>query len=137
MKLRHLFLLMTFIGLGSVLTYLILDHNFLPRKVLGIEELPEGTKVIEVGDNASIGTQTFVNHWLLSVSARDVAILISGRSYSVCPNSSDQLAKVSTLLKQQKVFSYNECYKYVTRHIVTNIYLNMQNEVALIEYITE
>ena len=136
MKLRIIFAVALLFICLVVLVIGISERSFLPKTVLKINELPKGVKVLEKNDNTSIGSQSYVNFWVLKVPGSSVEVLLSGRQYSNCKKSRNNGTKAYGILKNTSNFLYSECYEYSDNNVAAVIYVNSTEKTALVEYIT-
>jgi hypothetical protein len=115
-------------------------YYFLPKTVLKINELPKSTEIIESGNNASIGTQLFVNQWLFGISTEQLPIILSGHQYLSCTGVSKGYIVADTLQRHKKFF-YSNCYEFKddSSNIrpLTRIFANSTDTELLVEYQTD
>lgn len=123
----------------SVGVILFIDsYSFLPKTVLRIDALPRAAEVLESGSSGGIGAQSFANEWLIRISAEQLPVILSGRSYSSCSGLFNNGKKMASTLQLHKEFSYSNCYEYYkdnSYRIV--IYANSMGTMLLVEYTTK
>jgi len=113
--------------------------SFLPNQVLQIEKLPTTARIIESGDNASIGTQTFINEWVVRISTKELPLVLAGREYVPCKNSLNNSKYNNTGLSRHTPFEITSCFEAhgVDPTLTTIIYVNENKTMLLIAYYTD
>ena len=129
----------TIIAIGIVLY--IESTNFLSCRVLQIEKLPKTARIIESGNNASIGTQTFINEWVVRISTAEFPIVLAGRKYVSCKKSINSSKDNVTGLSRHPPFTIASCFEAHAEDpitpIFTKIYANENDTMLLISYYTD
>ena len=124
-----------------VVVVYIESTNFLPNQVLQIKNLPKTARIIESGDNASIGTQTFINEWVVSISKEDLPIILAGRKYDFCKKSIKSSNDNETGLRRHLPFTITSCIEAYSKdspvRAMTKIHANGNNSMLLIAYYTD
>jgi hypothetical protein len=116
----------------------IKSTSFLPNQVLQINKLPTYARIIESGNSGFIGSQTFINEWVVRISTGELPLVLAGREYVPCKNLLDNSSNNKTGLSKHAPFAIKSCFEaHAEDPTLTTIYVNENKTMLLISYYTD